>query len=803
MPKIAKYILIAIAALFALLLIAGIIIAATFDPNDYKPQIIQLVKEKKQRTLTIPGDIKLSFFPSIGADLGKLSISERNSDATFLSVDSAQVSLELIPLLSKQLVVDSVQVDGLRATVTRYKDGGANFDDLLPQGEPETAETPEESGTQIAVDIDSIDISDAHLVFDDRQQDRKVEIANLNLETGKIADGVPSNLQLSADIKSSNPDANVSVKASSGFTLDLEQKQYVIDGLDAELNGALLGITDLVLKASGNADLKPDAMRFVLDEVKLSADGKRDEQPFDVRLEIPELALTDTRVSGGKLTGDAKLVEGGRTISASFSVPTFEGTPQAFKLPSLALDATVKDATLDLNAKLSGALTGDIDKLLFTSPQLTLALNGKQGANAINGSLATPLSVNLQTQTIDLPKLAADFTLPNPAGGTLALKAGGNAGVNLDKQTVSAVLKGNLDQSAFDAKLGLAGFSPPKITFDVGIDKLDLDRYMTTGKSTEQTQQAAGEAPGAEQPIDLSALQGLNADGKLRVGALKAANIKTSNVRVTLRAANGKLDFDPLAADLYGGSVAGSLSASAGKPQRFAVRQKLSGVNIGPLLKDATGNDRLLGKGNVQLDITSSGATVSQIKKGLNGTAQLSLRDGAVRGINIAQVLRNAKAKIGQLRGDDAAPQSGSSSETEKTDFSEMSGSFRINNGVAHNEDLDIKSPLVRVNGSGDINLAASSLDYLVRATVVSTLKGQGGPELEALKGITVPVKLSGPFSSIDWRIDFSGVIREQTKQKIEEKKEALKSKAQEAIEERRGKVQERLEDKLKGLFGN
>jgi AsmA protein len=797
MPKIVKTILIVLAALIGLLLVAAVILAATFDPNDYKPQIIKLVQEKKQRTLTIPGDIKLSFFPSIGADLGELSLSERNGKEEFVSVDRARVSLALLPLLSKQLVVDSVHVDGLRARVTRNKDGATNYDDLIA---PEEKKEPEEAGGEVSLDIDSIEITNAQLVYDDRQQDRRLEVANLNLETGRIANGVPSKFELSADVKSNKPQVAAHVKASSGFTLDFEQGRYVLKGLDAEVGGALAGFTDLILKVAGNADLQPADMRFALEGIQVNAEGQREGQPFELRLDLPQLALTDTKVSGGKLSGNAKLVEKDRSIAASFSAPSFEGTPQAFKLPSLNFDANVKGDALDVTAKLSGAVSGDIDKMLFTSPELALTVSGKQGTTAINGSLTTPMSANLQTQKIDMPKLAADFTLPNPAGGTLVFKAGGNVSADLDKKTVNAALDGKLDQSAIKAKLGLAGFSPSAYTFDIGIDQLDLDRY--TGTQPAQPQ-AISQSKGTEveKPIDLSALAELNAKGSVRVGALKAANIKTTNLRVDLRAANGKLDINPLTANLYGGSVAGSLSAAHGATPRFAMRQKLSGVQVGPLLKDAVGNDRLMGKGDVQLDVTAHGATFSQMKKGLNGTANLTLRDGAVKGINIAQVIRNGKAKISQLRGDEV-PQTGSGSDTEKTDFSEMSGSFRINNGVAHNEDLDVKSPLVRVGGSGDINLVTERLDYLVRATVVSTLKGQGGPELEALKGVTVPVKLTGPFSAVDWRIDFSGIARELAKKKVDEKKEEIRGKAQESIERQKEKLDEKVKERLKGLLG-
>ena len=669
MSKLAKYFLIAFSALIALLLVTAGIIAAMFDPNDYKPLIIKLVQEKKQRTLTIPGDIKLTFFPKIGADLGKVSLSEHNGSAEFASINNAKVSLELLPLLSKQVVVDRVAIDGITADIKRFKDGSTNFDDLLSKND--------ESGQQIKFDIDNVSVTNAKILFDDQQSNRKLAIANLNLETGKIANGV----------------------------------------------------------------------------------------------------------AGGKVSGDATLTEGARTIHATFSVPSFEGSPQAFKLSSFALDVALKDAQLDATARISGALSGDFDQMLFMSPQLRVALDGKQGGRPIKGSLTTPVTANMKTQAIDLPAIALAFTLPNPGGGLLNLKAEGKGGVDIGKHTLSTTLKGSLDGSAFDARFGLAKFAPLTYTFDIAIDRIDADRYQS--KSVVAASPAA-----AETPIDLSVLKDLHAAGSVKIGALKVKNIKASNVRFNLHAAGGKADVNSLAANLYGGTLAGALSATASNPPRLEVRQNLQDINLGALLRDAISKEPVDGKGNLQLDVRMQGATVTQMKKGLNGAARLVLRDGAVRGINIAQSMREAKAAIGAIKGGEA-PRTGTGSSNEKTDFSELSGSFRIANGVAHNDDLNVKSPLLRLAGSGDIDLAQERLDYLVKATVVSTLQGQGGPELQALKGVTVPVRLSGPLTSIGWKIDFAGMAKDLAKQKIEEKKEEVKA-----------RLQEQLSDKLKGLFG-
>jgi AsmA protein len=776
MPKIIKYVAIALAGLIGLFAIVAGIIAATFNPNDYKPLIIKLVQEKKQRTLAILGEIKLTFFPKIGADLGKLSISDHKSATLFASVNSARVSLALVPLLSKQLVVDKVKIDGLTAHITRYKDGKTNFDDLLSQDKQESQ--------QIKFDIDGVSLTNTSVTFDDEMANNKLEIGKLNLKTGPIANGKASKFELSADVKSSNPKLAARVEAKSGFNMDLDQKHFLVTGIDANLKGQVLNFSDLVVTLTGDADLKPSVKQFALDDIKLSLKGKQAAQTLDVSLALPKLAITDSKVQGGKLAVEAKVSEPGREIDAVLAAPSFEGTPQAFKLPALTANANVKQGELSAQAKLAGAIDGDIDKLLFTSPQITLNLDGRQGATAIKGALTTPLRADLKGQMIDLVKIGADFNLPNPGGGALTLRAAGNVSVNLAKQTLAAALTGKLDQSSFDAKLGLAKFSPPAYTFDVNIDQIDVDRY-TKKSAVAQTSPAA-----PERPIDLSALKALDANGSLKIGSLKAANLRASNVRLEMHAGAGKVDVNPLAANLYQGSANGSLSAVAANPPRFVVKQMLANIAVGPLLKDAMNKDPIEGKGNVQLDISAQGATVTQLKKGLNGAAKLNLRDGAVKGINIAETIRGAKSAFAGATGKQES--SGTSSTNAKTDFSELSGSFKITNGVAHNDDLDAKSPLLRVGGNGDINLGADSLDYTVKATVVSTLQGQGGPELQALKGLTVPVHLYGPFAAMGWKVDFAGLANAAAKQKIDEKKQEVKEKAK-----------EQLRDKLKGLLGH
>ena len=97
----------------------------------------------------------------------------------------------------------------------------------------------------------------------------------------------------------------------------------------------------------------------------------------------------------------------------------------------------------------------------------------------------------------------------------------------------------------------------------------------------------------------------------------------------------------------------------------------------------------------------------------------------------------------------------------------------------------------MRLGGEGDIDIGNENLNYLVRATVVGTAAGQGGKELTELRGVTVPVRLTGPFTAPQYKIDFSGIAASAAQAVVEGKKEEIKA-----------KVQDQVQDKLKGLFG-
>jgi AsmA protein len=207
---------------------------------------------------------------------------------------------------------------------------------------------------------------------------------------------------------------------------------------------------------------------------------------------------------------------------------------------------------------------------------------------------------------------------------------------------------------------------------------------------------------------------------------------------------------------------------------------------------DLTGDEKLLGSGSLKLDLNSRGGTLNQIKRSLSGNLSFDFRDGAVKGFNLAKMIRDAKAR---LSGDAVSLTNG----REQTDFSELSGSATIVNGLVNNQRLLAKSPYLRVNGAGKANLVREELDYTIRPVIVSTPKGQGGRGLEELVGIPIPVRIHGSWSDPQFNIQLAQILEEQQKAKLKEK---VDSKVEEKLQEKLPEeMQDKLKDKFKKLF--
>ncbi|QDL56320.1 AsmA family protein [Rhodoferax aquaticus] len=695
--KALRWVGLGVAAVLVLLAAAVAILYALFDGDKVKAELSRAMLQDKQRTLVIAGKPQLSVWPDVGIALDGVSLTERNSTAQFMKLDSARVSVALMPLLSKRVEVRALELNGLQATVVKKKDGTLSISDLLGDTQHDHAYDPAKPDANtprspLQVDVASIRMSNAQFTWRDEKAGTSTAVSNLSLSTGRV-------------------------QADTG------QKTAQVQSL------------------------------------LLSVKGESNKEAFDLALDVPRLVVAADKSSGEAVKLRASLNGVGRKADVLLTLSGVEGNAQGFKVGSL-----------------------------------NLGLDALSGEATVKGQLSSPVAVNMTAQTVSLPTLTGSLDIAHPAMPMkqLRLPLSGSLSANLAQQTANLALNTQVDASKVQSKVNVTQFSPLALAFDLGVDQLNIDTYLPPKPA------AAGGASGgasggaasaaASEPLDLSALKGPRVGGVLRVGALQVSGLKLSQLNATLKLSGGRLDVAPLSMNLYEGTANGALSVNAAG-NAVSLKQTLAGVRINPLMQDLLHKDLLEGRGNVVLDVQTQGPHVLAMKKALSGSAALSLKDGAVKGINLAQSLRDLKSKLGQA---DSTQQAKAG---EKTDFSELSASFKIASGVAHNEDLAMKSPFIRLSGAGDIDVGLGQMNYLAKATVVGSAEGQGGKDVSQLKGLTVPVRVSGPFEQLSYKLEFGSMVSDLAKAKVEEKKEEIKTQI-------KNQVEDKAKDLLKGILG-
>lgn len=439
-------------------------------------------------------------------------------------------------------------------------------------------------------------------------------------------------------------------------------------------------------------------------------------------------------------------------------------------LPGGEIDAQLRaDMDLDLAA-------GSLEIPALSLQALGVAANGRiQGRDLFaeprfDGSLDVaefkPREL-MQAIGVDVPKTADPAVLERAS-----LKSTFEAGT---KSAMFKAIELQLDDSRVTGEAGLSDLARQAIRFDLSLDAIDVDRYLPP-RADAPAPAAAPAAAAAAGETDASGLRALNLEGKMRIGRLIVSGLTVSDIEINARAADGVLRVAPIGASLYEGRYAGNVSLDArGRAMKMSADESLSGVQIGPLLRDLTGeSERLTGNAHLRAKLQATGNDADAMKRSLGGNAEFRFADGAVKGVNIAQYLREAQAR---LRGQPVPAESGPN----QTDFTELTGTLQIANGVVRNDDLKASSPLLRIAGNGSADLGSERIDYRIRASLVGTLEGQGGAERDALRGVTVPIKVSGTFAKPSYALDVETLVAENVKQQV------------------RGRIEEKVQEQLKG----
>jgi len=354
----------------------------------------------------------------------------------------------------------------------------------------------------------------------------------------------------------------------------------------------------------------------------------------------------------------------------------------------------------------------------------------------------------------------------------------------------------DIDESKMKFFVKAKDFTKPDIEFDIKLDKIDADRYLPPPSkkgSSEANKETKSGGPhpkaktGKSSPkkVDYTPLRKLILKGTARIGKLKVKNARAENVHLKINGKNGIFNLDPFKMALYQGGVAGKASLNVKKDTpktKFHLDAK--GIQAGPLLNDVLKKDILEGTLKARTQITLAGDTPETIKKTISGDGDLLFLDGAIKGIDLAGMVRNVQAAFGLAEKSEEKP---------KTDFAEFQVPFTIKRGLVNTSKTVLLSPLVRVTAAGKAHLVTETLDFRVEPKFVATLKGQG--DTKERSGIMVPVLVSGTFAEPKFKPDLEAMVKDKLEKKLEDLQKDLLG------GDKQKEKPSSLEDQIKGFF--
>ncbi|MHC6526693.1 AsmA family protein [Vibrio proteolyticus] len=708
-----KKIVLFIAALLLIVVIGLAALVLLVNPNQFKPLIVEQAKKHTGLELVIEGDISWQFFPSLGFELGKTEL--RNpagfTKPNMLKVESVGIDVSVMPLLSKQLEIGNVTLDGAEFNLETLKDGRKNIDALSKAQTAQTESKAAESNTQTAPET--------------------------NDQTGEAA-------QWTIHL------AGVTV---SNATLDIQDKQA---GTFTKLYDVSLNLSEFAVDTWTKADF--------------AAKGENNQQTF-----------------GAKGNAEFKLAPGFKE----------------YALRNIKVDANFSDASNQIESAKLELATFEFDK----ANTLTYAVKGKTGDMALDLNGSGALKVNKAITQVSVSKLMLAGQLEGAGLPQSPMKVAMTSDVNFDlnKSHLSVILETlTANAIALDGKADVTLGDIPKVRFTLHSPNIDLDEFLGLESTNTESKPAtsggnnsgakSGTATSApEQEPDLSALKTLDVQGGITIDKFKASNAKMQNVKASFTVDRGVAKLTSFRSQLYGGAVNATATLDARKtPATYAVKKQIKGVQVQPLLKDVADNDKLEGTGNIDVNVQGRSLTPSGIKKNLAGTVVIKFADGAVNGINVAQMIRDGYAKF---KGKSIDGKEGA----QKTDFSAMGATLNLSQGVVSTKDLTMQSPLLRIGGEGKANYINETVDFLVRTSIVGTLEGQGGKDINELRDLTIPINVSGKWEKPKFKLVFDDVLKQKAQKELDRNLEKLDEKLGDKIKDE--KTKDAINNAIKGLF--
>ncbi|KAA0009828.1 AsmA family protein [Billgrantia pellis] len=780
MKRLFQTLLAAIGVLGVVVAAAVVYVTTFLDPEDFKPRLVEVVREHSGLELSLDGPLSWSFYPRLGVSVkeaeGRLP-EQQDGAPPFLAFTHAEVSLAFAPLLRGEIAIEGLMLDGMSLRLERDEQGRGNWEALLQRLDErregaESALAPASAGPSleggnlaVALNIASVQIRNGAVRYRDRAAGREWLLEDVGLSG-----------------------SNVNPQRAFPFRSSFRLKSYDrLDWRELERKPALASEISL----EGRMRLALAERRYVMEAPKLSAAtffrGVEDRQQTDLTGQQLILDLSQQRL---------QLQEG--RLEAGLQHPDLGEDALSLTL-ALALDADLEQRTAQLRdlqltgpdgLRLSGHLNlADLDSAPSYSGQLSLA----------------PLSLRPWLARLgEAPSMAegalTDVALTSPVRGDLE---------HVELEGLTLVL----DDSTFTGRLGM-GFGGSLLNFELQGDSLDLDRYLPADTPAEQSA-ARGGLPGIERAlasdpaslVPAEWLAELDLDGRLALSRLRLNGLDFTEVGLVLSGGEGHQRLERFESAFYDGelSASGALDLTR-EPIRWQLEPNLSRVQLEPLIQAMTEDDSpapLRGRLSLEGELESRENAWSALKRNLNGTLAGRIDEGAVLEANVSQELCTLAAFVeGRETSRDWSAD---------TRFERAEASLRIRDGVARSDDILVTLPGIEMGGNGELDLGSEHFDLRAAARFVDGADA-ACPVNPRLQRVPLPVRCSGELSgdSREWcRFDreafqssLAELLRDEVGRRASDELERRLERPLERLEERMGNDAGReLRDALRGLL--
>ncbi len=663
--------------------------------------------------------------------------------------------------------------------------GDLALDDYLPNASESGAQQGSESaaaaaGAPVALSQFNVNAQiNAQRIYSDANG-----LSLENLKLGISPNGEASAISFNSSIGGSTVPETINVDLTTNAQINTEKNSATLGNLNLKAKGQTINAGVSIPSAS---------IPFSAENINLAnitATFSNAAANAELRLPQVDFNANNSTVVVNDVSGKAAVND----INATILLPNLSAdlNNQRLKINELALDLSGKQPvgrlsipTLDVN--LSNQTLGSTN-IIFEGQDGRAELNLKptDGSNTYSG--------NLLANNFNLRGILNRFNILTDLDDKSALTQ-----VNIQSPVTFSEtklklenLKASIDSTQIngfvDANIGLN----PVYNFDINVGQLNADRYIPAASEEDTTNST--KSVGAPVAIPVELFQNTTANGKVHFDQLLIGGAQFDNFNIGVTAKDGRLSVSPLESGFFNGRMDGNLAvdSSSSKP-KLNFDYQLSQVALERALSSLGITDKLAGNGNFALKMNTAGATDKEMISSVKGNANLSVNNGAIKGVNLQDVLFKGYQAYSALKDKTVNEKYNPADQTE---FSSMTGSWSINNGVITGKDLDIQAPLFRISGGGNVSLVSNTIDYLLNVKVVKSLEGQGGKSMKELEGRTIPLRITGNLNSPQYNLDISGLVVAEAKRKAQEK---LEEKIEDELGEKlegEGSLQEKLQQK-------